>query len=423
MVMSADVPKEAMDIVDLLLQAAFSRRQDASRRHAFMFGPPGTPSALFSMGAEVFYSDVALAKTALALREGGALYLRSLPIDEIEGELTGFLAKAYWLLVKHVWGQTFDGSYATRIPATVRDEFAKLLAASQLFSPLDFVTVYPLVPIVIKSNFQSEPFFLTSANSLSTDLVGTADVLVPSQFPPLANWKGRIERPQSWLGVRSPSETSAKRIRNVVLGAIALLPHPLERHSFSGRQMFGGAASFRRSTGFSFGKPCTPALSEDLAIEAADAPWLEVLASKVLDSSLVTRRQMRALEYFYRAWPLPEVERFPVLFMALDAVFGDASQHTQAVVDAIGANIGAGYDVKRLKILMKLRAAVIHGGAPDVYDSSNYATYFESYEQDPVRDLERIVARCLQAVVFEGKQAPRKHTYADLLKEKLGYEV
>lgn len=43
-------------------------------------------------------------------------------------------------------------------------------------------------------------------------------------------------------------------------------------------------------------------------------------------------------------------------------------------------------------------------------------------EQDPVEDLERIVARCLQAVVFEGKQVSRGHTYVDLLKEKLGYE-
>ena len=71
---------------------------------------------------------------------------------------------------------------------------------------------------------------------------------------------------------------------------------------------------------------------------------------------------------------------------------------------------------------MRLRAAVIHGGAPDVYDSSSYAKYFEDYEQDPVRDLERIVVRCLQIVVFEGKQASRRHNYADALKAMLGYE-
>ena len=406
----------------MLLQATFDHRQRGSRRHAFLFGPPGMPFALFYTGTEVFYSDVELARAALVLRERGALYLRSLPIGELEDELTGFLAKAYWAVAPHVRGHVLDGSYATRIPRAVRDELAKLLASSQLFSPTEFVTVYPLVPIVVNSKFESPPFFLTSADSLSTDLVGVDNVLVPAQFPPISNWKGRSERPESWLGIRSPSETSAKRMRNVVLGAIALLQHPLERHIFSGRQMFGGSASFRESVKFSFGRPCTPSLAENLTIEATDALWLDLLASKVLDSSTPVRRQMRALEYFYRAWPLPEVERFPILFMALDAVFGDASQHTQAVVDSIGASIGEGYDVKRLKVLMKLRAAVIHGGAPDVYDSSNYAKYFADYEQDPVKDLERIAARCLQAVVFEGKQVSRRHTYADLLREKLGYE-
>jgi hypothetical protein len=49
---------------------------------------------------------------------------------------------------------------------------------------------------------------------------------------------------------------------------------------------------------------------------------------------------MNALEYFHRAWPLPEVERFPVLFMALDAIFGDASQATASVVAAVGPLMG-----------------------------------------------------------------------------------
>jgi hypothetical protein len=411
----------AADLVDLLLQAAFSRPQDGWHAQ-FLFGPPGVPRALFNTGTEVFYSRVGLAKAALFARQGGPLYLRSLPISEVEGKLTDFVSDTYWAMAPHVWGQFFDGSYASRVPSTVRDQLARLLASCPLLSPTDFPTIYPLVPIIVKADFETQPFFLISAESLSPRLVGMERGLAPTQFPPIASWEGRIERPASWLGIRSPAQSSANRMRNVVMGALALLPHPLERHMFSGRHMFGGSVSFRESVSFLFGRPCTPAMSENLMIEPSDAPWLELLALKLIDSSVPVRRQMRALEYFYRAWPLPEVERFPVLFMALDAVFGDASHHTQAVVDSIGSSIGAGYDVKRLKLLMKLRAAVIHGGAPDVYDSTNYAKYFEDYGQDPVDDLERIAARCLQAVVFEGKQASRRHTYADLLKAKLGYE-
>jgi len=411
----------AVEIVNLVLQAAFSRRKDGC--HAkFLFGPPGVPRALFNVGAEVFYSRAGLAKAALVARQTGPLYLRSLPLSEVERQLTDFVSDTYWAMAPHVFGQVFEGSYADHVPDTVRDELALILASSPLLSPTDFPTIYPLVPIVVKADFEAPPFFLTSADTLSSRLVGIEHGLAPAQFPPIASWEGRIERPASWLGVRSPAQSSAKRVRNAVLGALALLPHPLERHMFSGRNMFGGSASFRGSVSVSFGRPCTPAMSENLSIEAGDAQWLELLALKLVDSNVLVRRQMRALEYFYRAWPLPEVERFPVLFMALDAVFGDASQHTQAVVDAISSSIGVGYDVKRLKLLMKLRAAVIHGGAPDVYDSSNYAKYFGDYGKDPIGDLERIAARCIQAVVFEGKQASRRHTYADLLKERLGYE-
>ena len=39
--------------------------------------------------------------------------------------------------------------------------------------------------------------------------------------------------------------------------------------------------------------------------------------------------------YFYRAWPLDEDERFPILFMALDAVFGDQEKVTQSIINGV----------------------------------------------------------------------------------------
>ncbi len=38
-----------------------------------------------------------------------------------------------------------------------------------------------------------------------------------------------------------------------------------------------------------------------------------------------------------------------------------------------------GLGQKGLKLLLKLRASVIHGGAPDVYDSEKYHRYLETY--------------------------------------------
>jgi hypothetical protein len=48
------------------------------------------------------------------------------------------------------------------------------------------------------------------------------------------------------------------------------------------------------------------------------------------------------------------VKRFPTLFGALDAIFGDAGQATQAVIAAIGPVMGADYSYERLKLLLSL---------------------------------------------------------------------
>jgi hypothetical protein len=52
---------------------------------------------------------------------------------------------------------------------------------------------------------------------------------------------------------------------------------------------------------------------------------------------------------------------------------------------------------------MRLRASVIHGNAPDVFDSSKYASYYENYGDDPVDDLDLLVTECLRVVVFNGQ--------------------
>jgi hypothetical protein len=41
---------------------------------------------------------------------------------------------------------------------------------------------------------------------------------------------------------------------------------------------------------------------------------------------------------------LDEAERFPWLFMALDAIFRDVSQATQAVINAMGEHAGTRFE-------------------------------------------------------------------------------
>lgn len=157
-------------------------------------------------------------------------------------------------------------------------------------------------------------------------------------------------------------------------------------------------------------------MSEDIIISQSDHDWLSRLALKLERTDDLTRRQIRALEYFYRAWPLDSHERFPWLFMTLDAIFGDSSRATQAVIDAIGQNGGTGFDYDRLRLLLRLRNSVIHGGAPDVYDSDRYHQYYEQYGDDPLYDLEVITAQCLRACIFEGALVEHPDPHADLIR-------
>ena len=129
-------------------------------------------------------------------------------------------------------------------------------------------------------------------------------------------------------------------MKAAILGALALTPLPGYRYMFSGRQLFGGRCTILDGDTTSYGEAHTPPLMHDILVTEQDHPWLSFLASKLTANERAMRRQLRALEYFYRAWELGPSERFPVLCMALDAIFGDANHAAQAATVRLGARGG-----------------------------------------------------------------------------------
>jgi hypothetical protein len=73
-----------------------------------------------------------------------------------------------------------------------------------------------------------------------------------------------------------------------------------------------------------------------------------------------------------------------------------------------------------LKLLLKLRASVIHGGAPDVYDSEKYHRYLEIYGDDPILDIELIAARCFRSIIFDNVLGERPDNREELRRAALG---
>jgi hypothetical protein len=389
--------------LELLLSSITQKMGDDGLLSSFFFGKPGSPLWDRRLGTEIYYHFRELTLAALYVRKKGPPYLRYLPLDSINSMLQHFISENFWYLSDTAWLNRFDGTFAENVPEDIKSRLAIEISRSPVFAPIDELTLYPLVPIQVSKPFKSNTFFLLSSEHFDEDVLPQALSLKqvnPKQFPPLHDWKGRKEKPSAWLGVRSPSEIASGKMKAAILGALALTPLPRYRHLFSGRAVFGGRCTISTTATTSFGDAHTPPLMHDIIVTQQDHAWLNQLSDLLATNDKKARRKLRALEYFYRAWDTEASERFPLICMALDAVFGDANRATQAVIDGVRETIGDHVSDARLRKLMYLRAAVIHGGAPDVYDSSKYAEYYEQYHTDPITDMELVVAACLRTAIF-----------------------
>lgn len=390
-------------VVELLLDSMTQKSGDGLKA-SFFFGEPGAPEWEKRMGVDLYYRRKKFVRAALYVRQNGPTYLRYLSISDIWSMLQSFVRENYWYLADDTFLTNFEGSYARQVSPKAKRKFADALSKSEIFQPVDRLTLFPLVPLKVTHDFDSNVFFVVGAASLKTITLHPNIQLkhiISERFPPLSEWTGRTGSPNAWLGVRSPADRASYKMKAAILGALALTPLPRYRHLFSGRTMFGGHCTIGDRVTTSFGEAHTPPLMYDITVSDQDHAWLNSLASKLTENERSIRRQIKSLEYFYRAWELEPSERFPVLCMTLDAIFGEANNASQAVIDGVRSVLGSHICEARLRRLMDLRASVIHGGAPDVYDSRKYGRYYDEYEADPIHDLELVVASCLRLKIFD----------------------
>jgi len=159
-------------------------------------------------------------------------------------------------------------------------------------------------------------------------------------------------------------------------------------------------------------------MPSDIHITRADHPWLQVLNTLFDSPEHSQRNRVRALEYFHRAWFDDPRERFPTMCMALDSLIAAKTRHTDAAVKFIRDTVTQPIDEDRLRLLLKLRGAVVHGAAPDVYESEHYEMYYSRYGEDPISDLDLVVAACLRQSVFGGQLQPHPDPHADLVRQR-----
>lgn len=385
-----------------------------------MFGPIGGAEWERRLVEKLHYDELKLLDAVLFVRKNGPLYFRQTPPDKIRSLLMEFVVEHYSLLADEAYLRDFKHSYAEHISIHARNNLVSALTASEIFSPTISLTLFPLDVLVVDKPFDSDKFFISSCEDISAGKVEFRFSLCdvdPRSFPSIRDSMLNKTKPKSWLGIWSPSIDAAIRIKNAVLGALALTLNCRNRFTFTGRKMSQGNYTIGNRVSYVHSPPATPPIGNDIHLDCEDIDWLTLLASKLNNRSKTTRREIRALEYFYGAWFLDESDRYPVLYMSLDSVFGDANHATQAVIDGVRELIGTHVPEARIRALSTLRAAVIHGGAPQVFDSSVYAKYYHEYRDDPVRDLGILAAECLKRRIFGSRMKEKADPNKEIIRQ------
>ena len=374
---------------------------------SFLFGKPGAPAWQHRTGAEIFVDQKKYLQALLYLRENGAPFLRDVSIEDLWSMVAEFLRENFWYIKSGMFSRQPDISFADQIDYHDKLEMSKALEGSKLFDTKNEISLYPLMKVRVNEEFIASQFCLLKPGNSLVDQCSqniNDSLLEPAMYPPFKEWSGPTFKVVSWLLVRSPIQQVSRKFASAILGALALTPIPRYRYMCSMEPVFGGVCCIDDSTYTIIGDnmPHTPPLMYDIILSKEDHKWLSIIVDFFGDGSPEARSKLRALEYFFRAWFLDPRERFPILNMSLDSLVNAKKRHTDAAISFVTDKVEVKLDVDRLKLLLKVRGAVIHGAAPDVYDSQFYIEYYEKYETDPIRDLELIVAKCLRESVFSG---------------------
>ena len=406
------------DIVTILLNSIYNTVGEDGLATGFALGSSSGTHPLGSINITLFFRRKKLLPAAIKLRELGPVHLRYLPLGHCFSLLRNFLCERYHLIACNDIFSRAETSLLERVSHSHIDLLVEEFAKSDILIP-DFNTyLFPLVPIQVKSAFNGSSFTFSKNSDLPSQFRCSGyppGFINGEQFPPFTERNWNTKSPSSWLLVEAPSPDVAKRYRSSILGATSLTVKHRYRYQFTGRKIFGGIASIGNGWTISNSSPHTPALGIDITLSEEDADWLQILDTTLTSTSKSETKKLKSLQYFYRSWFLPDSERFAIDCITIDSMFGDANGATEAVASGVDEIFEGKLDRRRVLLLMRLRNSVIHGGAPDVYDSIKYAKYYRDYGEDPINDMSALVAESLRRKIFNGKLREHSDFFAGVI--------
>lgn len=402
-----------------ILKATFRpNSKGRSRSHAFMYGKKGALDWEKSGCTEVHYDHKLMLESAFFAREIGAPYLQKVPINTIINLCTNLISENYIIWASETFLADFHTSYFEFISETALIEFSQEIRESEIFKSNQILFTFPVQTIRIENEYKGDIFSLLNPESLNSVKKPT-DIsrygIEPHLFPPSRQMSNRFYPFNSWLCVTSPHLKEAKKNKAAILGALSLKYKYELRYQFNMVRHVGGYCSFGKDMTNVIGDPHTPSMSQDLIVTKSDLPTLNKLDLLLSTSDIEDKRKIKALEYLYRAWFLDESERYPFLFMCLESLYGDEEQATQSIINGVKSAVEINALDNRLRLLIKLRGSIVHGRAPEIYDSSKYAQYYKRYSICPSRDLGILVAACINSTVFNNSVIEQRDKHQEII--------
>lgn len=402
---------QAREIVNLLLDATSNTVGDDGLADGFIV----RAGCLAGVSITIFFSRRRIISAAIMLRSLGPPYLRQLPLNYSIKALRSFLRERIHLICD---GNPFGNEGAPFLDRMKHEDVGLLVdefMKCDILHPDNQAIIFPLVTVRVADDLRGSVFTFSSNPRLQDQpqFAGLPSGYINGdQYPPFASWNRQTESPASWLLVNAPSVEVAKKYRASILGAVALTVMHQYRYQFTERKVFGGIASFGSRWTVSGSSPHTPALGALIDLTSEDKDWLDILDLAIVSTDESNIKSVKALQYFYRSWFLFDSERFVIDCITLDSLFGDAKGATEAVARGVEDLFGGRIDRARVLLLMRLRSSVIHGGAPDVFDSEKYGKYYRKYGEDPISDMSSLVAECLRRKIFSGTLREQSDPYA-----------
>nr|WP_309503022.1 hypothetical protein [uncultured Roseovarius sp.] len=199
----------------------------------------------------------------------------------------------------------------------------------------------------------------------------------------------------SFLGVKARNRTRALEKSSAIIGSLMLCMYSGTQFSHTMGETVSDIFEIGDRTIMSTTPPHVPALSTPIILTSSDRVWLDKV-DEFLEDEFNNRKLIRALQWMRSSWFLSGAERFTTICQAVDAVTPSKFKTMRAKCGWIVSALSADLSTDAAEILFKsLRSDVVHGDAPALIESSNYLTFLEKYDVEPMHATFEIVRHIL----------------------------